>query len=165
MTTLNLTEALDIFLPHLEEIKEALAANILDDMSKLEPVPVRSGYEGELWQDIKKLEIEAITEKRSRTIKRIVAKLEPPKRGRITTEDIERAREYPIKELHQQLHNTPIRGGMTKCPFHKDDTDSLSFRRYNRFRCFGCETRGDTITYYMKSEGKDFISAVKFLIN
>ena len=106
----------------------------------------------------------AIIEKPSRVVKRIVALQQPRSVSQafnsITDADIERAKEYPIEELYEGT----LRAGMGKCPFHEDKTASLSFRRYNRFRCFGCDARGSVIDYYMKLNGVEFIQAVKALI-
>ena len=81
----------------------------------------------------------------------------------VTDTQIENAREYPIQDLFTELVNTPIRGGMAKCPFHPDKTASMSLRRHNRFHCFGCDAKGDSIDFYMKIQGCDFLTAVNKL--
>ena len=78
----------------------------------------------------------------------------------VTDAQIDQARDYPIQDLFTELVNTPIRGGMAKCPFHPDKTASLSLRRHNRFHCFGCQEKGDTIAFYMKIQNVPFITAV-----
>ena len=81
----------------------------------------------------------------------------------VTDTQIENAREHPIQDLFTELVNTPIKGGMAKCPFHPDSTASLSLRRHNRFHCFGCQVKGDSIDLYMKLTDCDFLTAVNKL--
>ena len=50
------------------------------------------------------------------------------------------------------------------CPFHADDTPSLSVSvAKNLFRCFGCEAGGGPIDWVMKREGVSFRHAVELL--
>lgn len=50
------------------------------------------------------------------------------------------------------------------CPFHADDTPSLSVSpAKNLFRCFGCDTGGGPIDWVMKHEGVSFRHAVELL--
>jgi DNA primase len=50
------------------------------------------------------------------------------------------------------------------CPFHADDTPSLSVSvGKNLFRCFGCEASGGVIDWVMKREGVSFRHAVELL--
>ena len=81
----------------------------------------------------------------------------------VTDTQIDNAREYPIQDLFVELVNTPIKGGMVKCPFHPDKTASMSLRRHNRFHCFGCGVKGDSIEFYMKLTDCDFLTAVNKL--
>jgi hypothetical protein len=112
--------------------------------------------------------VKQIMEHYSRLGKRIKGRLyqfdfpEGPANG-VSDAQIENAREYPIQDLFTELVNTPIRGDMAKCPFHPDKTASLSLRRHNRFHCFGCDAKGDTIAFYMKINGVDFMTAVDYL--
>lgn len=53
---------------------------------------------------------------------------------------------------------------MGKCPFHADDTPSMSVNRERQFfHCFGCGKGGDVFTYVMERYGVDFPEAVKML--
>ena len=74
----------------------------------------------------------------------------------ITPEMIERARDFPISELIE------LKRGMARCPFHPDKTPSFSVKN-NRFRCFGCGTKGDSIQFVMNQDNLSFIEAVKSL--
>lgn len=50
------------------------------------------------------------------------------------------------------------------CPFHADDTPSLSVSvSKNLFRCFGCDAGGGVIDWVMKREGVSFRHAVELL--
>jgi hypothetical protein len=51
-----------------------------------------------------------------------------------------------------------------KCPFHEDDTPSLSVNlESGLFKCFGCQEKGDVFTFYQKKHGCDFREAMKKL--
>ena len=50
------------------------------------------------------------------------------------------------------------------CPFHHEKTPSFSINENEQFyHCFGCGESGDVITFVMKMESLDFMSAIKFL--
>src|SRR3546814_19912579 len=50
------------------------------------------------------------------------------------------------------------------CPFHADDTPSLSVSvAKNLFRCFGCDAGGGPSDWVMKREGVSFRNAVELL--
>ncbi len=164
MTT---TEALQEFRPHLNEIKDALAANMLDDLSMLSPIK-QSTNENLQWvrEEVRKIEIERITHNRTRMIKRIVTYLTPvtaaQAAGRITDEMIERAKTVPIEELY----DGKLVRGTGLCPFHNERGPSFHIWSNNRWHCFGeCSTGGDSISFYMKANGVDFKTAVRKLNN
>ncbi len=49
-----------------------------------------------------------------------------------------------------------------KCPFHKDDTPSMTVSaEKGLWHCFGCGEGGDVITFFMKIERLSFIEAVR----
>ena len=78
---------------------------------------------------------------------------------RITDQDIERARAYPI----ENLLNFNSRGKM-KCIFDLKEENTASLHKYgNAVWCFGCQTRADSIAVYMHQTGDGFIDAVKKL--
>lgn len=53
---------------------------------------------------------------------------------------------------------------MGLCPFHSEKTPSFSVSESKQiFKCFGCSSGGDVITFIMKIEHLSFIEAVKFL--
>ena len=50
------------------------------------------------------------------------------------------------------------------CPFHNEKTPSFSVNEEKGFyHCFGCGEHGDIISFTMKSENIDFVSAIKEL--
>ena len=50
------------------------------------------------------------------------------------------------------------------CPFHNEKTPSFHIQPDKGFwHCFGCSEHGDAITFVMKTEGLDFMSAVRKL--
>ena len=51
--------------------------------------------------------------------------------------------EVPIEEVARWL-GIEVLGGKAKCPFHNDQTPSMSFKE-GRFKCFGCDASGDAI--------------------
>jgi hypothetical protein len=85
-------------------------------------------------------------------------------KGTLTTEDIERARH----DSRTNIWN--LMGGkkFIKCPFHKERSPSMHLYRNKEgaqiYYCFGCGATGDIIDFVMKTEGCDFITAVKKLI-
>lgn len=55
-------------------------------------------------------------------------------------------------------------GYMGLCPFHSEKTPSFSVNTKDKFfYCFGCGAGGDVITFIMRAENLDYISAVEFL--
>ena len=50
------------------------------------------------------------------------------------------------------------------CPFHHEKTPSFSIKQDGQFfKCFGCGESGNVITFVMKMENVDFLSAVEIL--
>lgn len=180
MQTLTLPKALDLFSDHLPEIKQAC----LDNMEHILDTPVSlsteqlaaslylsrvvdvDGYK--VVRSLRKLYYKDKVFPLQRTIKAINHRIKPKtlrelSRG-VTEQEIENAKEYPIKQLFTEITGGEVSAdGMAKCPFHPDKTASLSFRRYNRMRCFGCDAKGSTIDLYMKITSASFIDAVRAL--
>ncbi len=74
----------------------------------------------------------------------------------ITNEMVQRAKEYPYKELLE------VKRDMALCPFHADKDPSFSVRN-NYGYCFSCGWKGDTIAFYMEKMGVSFPEAVRAL--
>ena len=189
---INLTQALDMHSDILLDIKETLAINMLDALSKLDKPTII--YLADVIDDVEltdpkdlfelykyfqcrnwvstevyKLRVEAVTKEPTRIIKRIVSRLEakanPHKHfNRINDDDIERAREYPIEEMFEGVLH-PAGGGRQKgvCPFHKEKSASFYIFKDNKAHCFGCQYHSDAIGFYMRLHEVEFIQAVKAL--
>lgn len=80
-------------------------------------------------------------------------KLFTNKLNSLPPEQIERARNYPIKQLIGTNKN------ITNCPFHDDKTASLNIKN-NFYHCHGCGVTGDSIDFVMKRDGITFKEAV-----
>lgn len=80
-------------------------------------------------------------------------KLFTGKISQLSPEQIERARNYPLKDLlvtHKDV---------TNCPFHDDKTASLNIKN-NFYYCHGCGAQGDTIAFLMHRDGINFAQSV-----
>lgn len=71
----------------------------------------------------------------------------------LSTKQIERARNYPLKDLIGTNRN------IVRCPFHDDRTASLNIKN-NFFHCHGCGVNGDTIDFLVKRDGISFKEAI-----
>ena len=76
---------------------------------------------------------------------------------------LQKLRDLPIEGVAERL-NLRVERHKCLCPFHEDHHASLSFRN-NRYKCYACGERGDTISLAMKRLGKGFIEACKWLAN
>lgn len=92
---------------------------------------------------------------------RIDRYLHKPGKGSITPDDIARAKEHPIGSLVEVIR----RDGFVNCPFHGEKTASLKiYLKENRWWCYGsCNSGGDSIDWLMRSEGVEFVDAVRRL--
>ena len=52
------------------------------------------------------------------------------------------------------------------CPFHSEKTPSFTvFTQSQSFYCFGCGAGGDVVSFIMRAENLDYVSALEFLAN
>jgi hypothetical protein len=192
--TVNLTQSLEIFEDILDDISDAMAINLTAKLEELPPPKLDdvAGYlfrckfteaedlkkmydslkfRNEIRKEVHKLEVEAITTKPLKVIRRIASRKYyqtvegQANSDRITDDDIARAKESPIEDMYDgQLRAS---GGKQwgACPFHNEKTASFFVDEDNRWRCFGaCGTGGDSIDFIQKREGISFIQAVKSLV-
>ncbi len=108
-------------------------------------------------------EHEREVEKMSREIDRLRNVLFRPEkdaaRFRITDEQIERARAYPIENLVEVN-----RAGMARCISGEHEDRHASMQATNGFVfCHSCGFKGDAIALYMKLNGTSFTEAVRAL--
>jgi len=77
----------------------------------------------------------------------------------ITDQDIENAREYPIKNILGE----PEQNGFYRCISgdHEDKTPSMKLHKDNTVHCYGCGWGDTSIGVYMKVNNCNFIQAVK----
>lgn len=75
-------------------------------------------------------------------------------RDTITDDMIERAREYPIKNLLEIGHN-----GRAKCVFHQGEDYNMDIRK-NFAYCYVCGESGDSIKVYRAKHGAEFREAI-----
>ncbi len=95
--------------------------------------------------------------KRLRNLWRLYA---PPKKSAdgITDWDIERAKQYPIKELVKVN-----RMNKARCAWHTDKHPSMHVYPDGHVYCFACHSHGDVIALYQQLNGCDFKTAVRHL--
>lgn len=75
-------------------------------------------------------------------------------RDTITDDMIERAREYPIKNLLEIGYN-----GRAKCVFHQGEDFNMDIRK-NFAYCYVCGESGDSIKVYRAKHGAEFREAI-----
>lgn len=79
--------------------------------------------------------------------------------------EIRRAKETPIETLYQGRLRRAGRTQVGRCPFHEERTGSFTiFMDKNTWRCFGCNTGGDSIDFVQLRDNINFIEAVKKLL-
>lgn len=78
---------------------------------------------------------------------------------------IQKAKQVPIASLLKIQLRHSGHGRLTcLCPFHTERTPSFTiYTKTNTFCCFGCDQKGDVITFYQKLYGVNFIEAVRAL--
>ena len=90
-------------------------------------------------------------------------------KGRITTYQIEKARQIPILDVFSSLYDGYIKKSGKNysclCPFHQEKNPSFYiFPETNTFYCFGCGEKGDVIDLVKKMKKVNFKRAVEFLL-
>ncbi|HTV12892.1 MAG TPA: DNA primase [Acidimicrobiales bacterium] len=85
----------------------------------------------------------------------------------IVAEDVERARSA-VNLVDLVSEKVALRRVGTRwvglCPFHNENTASFSVNgELGRYYCFGCQTRGDAISWLRETEHLDFPTAVEAL--
>ena len=84
--------------------------------------------------------------------------------NRAFEEQVARAKEYDIMDLLE--HPVSVYAGRAKflCPLHAEKSPSfVVFTQENRYYCFGCNSKGDSIDLYQKMNNVSFITAIKNL--
>lgn len=86
-----------------------------------------------------------------------------PDSGRISSAEIERARQVPCEELLGPAVRKSGKHLWLNCPLHDDANPSLSVNSENYWCCWAGCGKGDVIDLYMRLHSVDFISAVRDL--
>jgi hypothetical protein len=83
---------------------------------------------------------------------------------RVEAADVRRAVSLlPLVPRPPEPRKTARNRWQARCPFHEDNSPSMSVSQLDSgwvFNCFGCGEHGDVITYVMKIEGIDFKTAL-----
>lgn len=161
------TELIEIFpeaLPYLkhklavmERQSKSLFLEILADLRKVYELKDTASIT--FWEQVVEILKGEELEKLRREAGRLKFLLFPPKNdgGKVTEEQIRRAKEYPFTSLIEARRN------MARCLFHQPDNHP-SFSIKNNFgHCFSCGWSGDTIKFLMDSQKLDFRQAIKTL--
>ncbi len=79
--------------------------------------------------------------------------------------DRDTLRQVPIQDL---MSSAPVRDSQGQalyhCPFHEERTPSFRvYKNDNHFHCYGCQAHGDVISFVMKQDDCDFVTACKKL--
>jgi len=97
---------------------------------------------------------------------------EPPKGWRKDEnfkELVERAKQHSILDVARSFGYNPKKAGKNyfiMCPFHQEEHPScVLYPETNTYHCFGCQSHGDVIKFYMLLDNKDFVQAVRELAN
>lgn len=77
--------------------------------------------------------------------------------GKTTDDDIAKVKEYPIESLLE------FKKGKAICIFHNDKHPSISVKN-NRYRCWSCGAKGDSISLVMELQKLGFLDSVKYLM-
>ncbi len=154
---MRLNPALEAFDTNIDEIIQSMTSNLEHDLAGIKKP-------GKNWiaDEVYKLTIEYRLGDRIKRLKRLIgykrAKTQPHTQQGITDLQIDAAKDYPIEELYdgKLIRNKGL------CPFHSEKTPSFVIKN-NRYRCYGCNSFGDSIDFYMKQNNVNFINAVKYL--
>ena len=166
------------FSEHFEDVRSTLISNMNQSIKEFPSIsnPIDdSAYELNLhWirTEMRKALIEKITKHPLLSIRKIdiynqEQKMTPYEKAvsesySLKESEIQQARDFPIRELYKILTGENPVNGLFRCHFHDDKTASLSLNKYNCFKCFGCDAKGDVINLYRKfNPNVSFISSVR----
>lgn len=85
--------------------------------------------------------------------------------NKIDKADINKAKQNPIQNFCDgQLRKLGLRL-VILCPFHKEKTPSFNiYTQTNTYFCFGCQSKGDSISFIQKTKNLTFSEAVRYLL-
>lgn len=85
----------------------------------------------------------------------------------INQDDIQRAKEISLVDIAEADIRLRKSGKTYSglCPFHQEKSPSFYiYPESNTFICFGCQKKGDVITYLMATKNLTFLDAVRWLL-
>ena len=154
----------DMEIEELVELKDCISTNLAHDLSLIpRRVPTGDTILDEVRGWVDDYRVHELSDERLAMLRYIIRRIEGNGRKSsfpVTPDMIERANAYPIRELYVGEAKAT---GLVRCNFHDDKTASLSFNKYNRFKCFSCDARGSAIDYYMRLNSVTFVQAVRAL--
>jgi len=115
------------------------------------------GFQKYFWEEIIRMEDGDLLNLCQKEIERIQNFFRKEIPGQITDADIQRAREYPLKQLLGTTKDKVL------CPHHKEKNPSC-FLKNNFGYCFSCGYTFDSIKYLQDRENIGFVEAVKRLM-
>ena len=123
---------------------------------------LKHGFAKHVWR---KLEAKAKEVSNLQEAVRVIKSMNQPERkGKITDQMIQDARDYPIDSL---VGSKVIKAGKNRkvnCPVHGEKTPSFIIYPDNSFHCFGCGFHGNNaVDFIMKVEQLSFEKAVERL--
>lgn len=75
------------------------------------------------------------------------------------------AKSFPVQDFYTGNLRKAGKTLVGKCPFHNEKTGSFTiYTDKNRFICFGCGEKGDSIDFVSKKENLNFIEAIKYIL-
>jgi len=85
-------------------------------------------------------------------------------KGRLSDEDIQRAKEVPIEDIVEIRLRRSGNKLFGLCPLHNERSPSFYiYQDSNSFYCYGCNVGGDIISFVKLSYGLSFPDAVRWL--
>lgn len=156
-------EKLDELEPEIIRLNEEIRANLREALKRPDDINAWVEFEyptEEMERRLKNLENQV---KRFRHYDSILN----PSADRITDDDIERARQYPLENLiNQPLKSAGAGKKKCCCPFHPERTPSfMVYTDQNSFHCYSCQKNGNAIDFVMETEGLSFRDTVLKLRN
>lgn len=143
----------------LEKQEDKISSSIIRDLKNIHEK--KKGFEAWFSKEVIGIWRGSLLDKIDKEIKRLRWMLSPKNKtgsgGMVTQDMIDRAKEYPFKDLIKE-----VKKDFAVCPFHEDKSPSFYIKN-NWGHCFSCNWNGDTIKFLMERESLSFPEAVKKL--
>ena len=104
-----------------------------------------------------------VAKKNIRRLKRLIS--EPSKSSLLSENQIQSAKSVPLDEVFETRLRRVGKNYVGLCPFHKEHSPSFYiYSDTNTYICFGCQAKGDVISYVMQIKNLTFKEAVLWLL-